>query len=213
MLNRFLLKILFPIRVDGLENIPQEGPWVLAPNHLSVLDPLLVAAVLDYDRLRRTFWAGWKGIVFSNRFFRFISRLSQTFPIDPMGAPIPSLALGALVLREGGNLIWFPEGRRSPDGKLLPFQSGLGLLLNYFSVPLVPVAIVGSDQALPRESRFPRRRTLRISFGKPLTREELLREGEGELPPERIMNALRERMTQLLEEPDAGDAAETGGGE
>lgn len=212
-LNRFLLKSWFPIRVDGLENIPEQEPWVLAPNHLSVLDPLLVAAVLDYDRLRRTFWAGWKGIAFRNRFFRFISRLSQTFPIDPTGAPIPSLALGALVLREGRNLIWFPEGRRSPDGQLLPFQSGLGLLLNYFSVPVVPVAIVGSDQALPRERRFPRRMTLRISFGKPLTREELLREGEGELPPERIMSALRERMTRLLEETDAGAAAETGGGE
>ncbi len=211
-LNRFLMRSLFPIRVDGLENIPQQGPWVLAPNHLSVLDPLLIAAVLGYDRLRRTSWAGLKDIAFRNRFFRFISRLSQTFPIDPTGAPIPSLALGALVLRVGGNLIWFPEGRRSPDGRLLPFQSGLGLLLNYFNTPVVPVAIAGTDEALPRERRFPRRRLLRISFGKALTREELLREGEGELPPERIMSALRERMVRLLEESAAGGAPGTGGG-
>jgi long-chain acyl-CoA synthetase len=212
-LNRLLMKSLFPLRVDGLENIPQQGPWVLAPNHLSVLDPLLVAAVLDYDRLRRTFWAGWKGIAFRNRFFRFISRLSQTFPIDPTDAPVPSLALGALVLRAGRNLIWFPEGRRSPDGRLLPFQSGLGLLLDYFNVPVLPVAIAGSDRALPRERRFPRRRLLRISFGKALPREELLREGEGELPPERIMTALRERLAELLEESSAGGEPEKGGGE
>jgi long-chain acyl-CoA synthetase len=211
-LNRFLMKNWFPIRVSGLENIPEQEPWVLAPNHLSVLDPLLVAAVLDNDRLRRTFWAGWKGIAFRNRFFRFISRLSQTFPIDPTGAPIPSLALGALVLREGGNLVWFPEGRRSPDGRLLPFQSGLGLLLNYFDASVVPVAIVGTDQALPRKGLFPRRRPLGISFGKALTKGELLREGEGDLPPDRIMSALRERLTQLLEDSAAGDTPETGDG-
>jgi long-chain acyl-CoA synthetase len=212
-LNRFLMKSWFPIRVSGLENIPEQEPWVLAPNHLSVLDPLLVAAVLDNDRLRRTFWAGWKGIAFRNRFFRFISRLSQTFPIDRTGAPIPSLALGARVLKEGGNLIWFPEGRRSPDGRLLPFQPGLGLLLNYFNVPVVPVAIFGTDRALPRDGTFPRRKPLEIRFGKPLAREELLRDGEGELQPERILNALRERLTNMFEESAAGDASETGGGE
>lgn len=203
-LNRWFVTSWFPLQVSGLENVPQQGPFVVAPNHLSALDPPLVAALLKNDLLRQTFWAGWTGISFRNPLLRGLSRLAQTVPIDPDAAPIQSLALGALVLKRGKNLIWFPEGRRSTSGELLPFLPGLGLLLSHFRVPVVPVAIEGTGQALPKGRLWPKRRPLRVSFGVPLTCAELLAAGQGDLPPEKITHALHERVALLKAELAAG---------
>lgn len=203
-LNRWFVTRRFPLQVSGLENLPRQGPFVVAPNHLSALDPPLIAALLNSDLLRQTFWAGWTGISFRNPLLRGLSRLAQTIPIDPDAAPIQSLALGALVLKRGKNLIWFPEGRRSTSGELLPFLPGLGLLLSHFRVPVVPVAIEGTGQALPKGRLWPKRRPLRISFGVPLTCAELLAAGRGDLPPAKITHALHEQVALLKAELTAG---------
>ncbi|HEX5914460.1 MAG TPA: AMP-binding protein, partial [Rubrobacter sp.] len=65
-LNRIMMKGPFRLRVQGSENLPDEGPFIIAPNHVSYLDAFAVAAALDYSVLRRTYWAGWTGAAFSN---------------------------------------------------------------------------------------------------------------------------------------------------
>lgn len=198
-LNNFLMRRLFQLRVEGLEHIPEAGQFVFVPNHGSYLDPFLVAAALGPGRLRRTYWGGWTEAAFRTSFQRLGSRLAGTIPIDPAKGVLSSLALGAAVLKRQKNLVWFPEGRRSPGGKLQPFKPGIGFLLEHIPVAVVPVAIHGSYQALPTGKRLPRlRTTITVSFSAPLDPRTLAQEGEGDKAYQRIANALQARIANLL---------------
>lgn len=159
-LNRFLMRCLFRVQTRGLENLPAQGPYVLAPNHTSYLDPFALAAVLSNRQLRETHWAGWTGVAFRNAVLRFFSRLAQTVPIDQERAALSSLAFGAVVLKHRNNLVWFPEGERSPTGELEPFKLGLGILLEHLPVPVLPVFIHGGHEALPVGKILPRFRQM-----------------------------------------------------
>jgi long-chain acyl-CoA synthetase len=166
-LNRVLMRGLFRLEVTGLEHLPA-GQFILTPNHASYLDPFVIAAALPAERLRQTYWAGWTGAAFANPLNRFVSRLGQAVPIDPQRAVISSLAFCAAVLQRGGNLVWFPEGERSRDGRLQPFKAGIGVLTERCDVPVVPVYIAGTHEALPVGGRWPRLTRVRVTFGKPL---------------------------------------------
>ncbi|MDA8163544.1 MAG: AMP-binding protein [Desulfobacteraceae bacterium] len=196
-LNRFLARTLFRLEVRGLDAVPLHGQFVLAPNHVSLLDPFALAAALPFSTLRRTYFAGWTGIAFRNAFFRFVSRLARAVPIDPKRAVASSLAFAAVVLKRGENLIWFPEGERSPSGSLQAFKPGLGMLLDRYRVPVVPAFIRGAYEALPRGRSWPRFTRIVIDFGEPVHPGELVRRGEGGPPPVRITRGLHERMAAL----------------
>ncbi len=196
-LDRAIMRGLFRLRVEGLENLPEEGPFVITPNHVSYLDSFAVAAALDYRRLRETYWAGWTGAVFSNPVNRLVSRLAQTVPIDAERAGVSSLAFGAAVLERGKNLAWFPEGQRSPDGRLQKFRPGIGMLLSHFRVPVVPVFVHGTREAMPPGKTLPRPGKVTVVFGKPLKAGDLERQGEGDQPQDRLVHALRDRVAEL----------------
>jgi hypothetical protein len=140
-LNRLLMQWVYRVEVQGLTQLPKQAPFLLTPNHVSLLDPLAIAAVLPHHILEHTYWAGWVGIMFRNRLMRLISRATHVVPIDPHRAPMASLAFGATVLARGDNLVWFPEHERSWNGTVQPFQLGVGLLLRSQPVPAVPVRI------------------------------------------------------------------------
>jgi long-chain acyl-CoA synthetase len=198
LLNRALMRGPFRLGVEGLENLPERGPFVIAPNHVSYLDSFAVAAALDYRLLRRTYWAGWTGAAFGNPLTRLVSRLAQVVPIDPERAGVSSLAFGAAVLACGKNLVWFPEGERSPDGKLQPFKPGIGMLLNHFRVPVVPVSIRGTYEAMPRGKAVVRLAKITVVFGQPLDVQDLVEhQGEDGQPRDQILQALRDRVAEL----------------
>jgi long-chain acyl-CoA synthetase len=196
--NRAIARRVFHLRVEGVEHLPEEGPFVLTPNHISFLDPFAVAAALDYRRLRHTYWAGRVGAAFGNPLTRLISRLAQAFPIDSHRAVFSSLAFGAVVLKSQKSLIWFPEGHRSPTGKLQPFKPGIGMLLDRYPVPVVPVFIHGTHEAMPPGRVRVRPKKVRVAFGKPLDPRELEQQGEGDQPQSRIVQALHERVAELM---------------
>lgn len=197
MLNRWLMRVLFRLRVVGAARLPAE-PCVLVPNHVSILDPLALSAALGWPRLRRTYWGGWTGLAFRDPVMRAMSRLWRVLPIEPETGFASSLALGAAVLRRGDWLVWFPEGGRSPTGALLPFRPGIGLLLHRFPRPVVPVRVLGTFEAWPRGRRWPRRRPVTVVFGAPLDPREL---SGGEASPEasarRIAKALQAAVADL----------------
>lgn len=198
LFNRVLMRVLFGLRVEGLENLPERGSFVIAPNHVSYLDSFVVAAALDYRLLRRTYWAGWTGAAFGNPLTRLISRLAQVVPIDPERAGVSSLAFGAAVLARGKSLIWFPEGERSPTGELQQFRPGIGMLLDHFQTPVVPASIHGTYEAMPRGRAMIRPTKVTIVFGEPLDVRDLLERSDkdGE-PQDRIVHALRDRVAKL----------------
>lgn len=166
---RRLMRTVFWLEVKGRERIGQmEGPCIVISNHASVLDPLTIIAALPDGVLHRTYWGGWTGIMFKNPLMRLISRAVQVLPIDQSGRPLADVALGAAALARGYNLVWFPEGGRSRDGMLQPFQSGIGLLAAAYPVRIVPVWIQGTFEALPTGARWPCRRPVTILFGEPI---------------------------------------------
>lgn len=195
--NRLVMRGVFRVRAVGIENLPTTGPFVLAPNHASYLDPFAVAAALRPRVQRQTYWAGWTGVAFGNAFARFGSRLSRVVPIDPERGVVSSLAFCAAVLRRGKNLVLFPEGERSASGRLLPFRPGIGILLHRIPVPVIPVFIHGSYDALPVSRALPRLKRITVVFGKPLDPRELEQQGVGTEPHERIAQALHERVAAL----------------
>jgi long-chain acyl-CoA synthetase len=197
-LNRALARKVFHLQVEGVEHLPKEGPFVLTPNHISFLDPFAVAAALDYPRLRHTYWAGRVGVAFGNPFIHLVSRLAQAVPIDSHRAVFSSLAFGAVVLKSQKSLIWFPEGHRSPTGELQPFKPGIGMLLDRYPVPVVPVFIHGTHEAMPPGRVWVRPKKVTVFFGEPLDPRKLEQQGEGDQPQSRIVQALHEHVAQMM---------------
>jgi long-chain acyl-CoA synthetase len=186
----------FRLRVKGRERLPEKGPVILAPNHVSYLDSFVLAAALDYDLLRNTYWAGWSGVAFGP-LFRLLRRLTHVVPIDPDRAAASSLAYGAAVLRDKHNLVWYPEGTHSKTGELMRLRPGIGMLLARYHVPVVPVHLEGTRDSLPPGRWIPRPGKVEITFGPPLDPKDLEKEGKGDEPYERITDALHDAMEQL----------------
>jgi long-chain acyl-CoA synthetase len=165
---RLVMRTAFRLTVDGVERLPAEGPIVITPNHGSYLDPLAVAAALPWRRLRKTYWAGWVGVLYTGPLTRFVSRATQVFPIDPDRDLAGAIRTARALLEQGYSIVWFPEGRRSPTGELEPFQAGVGLLLESGTAVAVPVAIRGTFEAWPKHQRWPRLHAVDVAFGEPI---------------------------------------------
>ncbi len=196
-LNRLVIRLLFRLRVEGIEHLPREGPYVVTPNHASYLDPLMVPAALPPRLLQQVHWAGWTGQMFTGPAWRLLSRIARVFPVDPDRAPARSLALGETVLGRGEILVWFPEGRRSRDGRLGSFLPGIGQVLQHSGARAVPARISGTYAALPRDRRFPRFGRVTITFAAPKSAEELERLGRGADRQSRLADGLRRAVAEL----------------
>jgi long-chain acyl-CoA synthetase len=190
------MRSIFDLSTEGLENLT-DNQYVFTPNHSSYLDAFALAAVLDYERLKHSHWAGWAGIAFNNPWNTFIYKLARVVPIEAKQALHASLAYGAAVLRSGKNLIWFPEGDRTKDGELLPFKAGIGMLLDKYRVGVIPVCIKGTREALPPGAGWIKPGKIVVKFGSEVFAEDLLRIGEGKSDYEKIANGLRMRVQEL----------------
>ncbi len=191
----------FQVEAVGYDKVPEEQV-VFVPNHASYIDAFAMTAALPDKRLRDTQWAGWVGIAFGNPLFSYFSRLALVIPIDAEKSMLTSLALGAAVLKQGKSLVWFPEAKRTLDGELLPFKQGIGILLKDQSVPIVPVYLDGTREALPPGAFLPTPRKIKVWFGEAVQAAQLAKEAEGETPQECIANALRDRVQALKDEAE-----------
>lgn len=173
----------------------------MTPNHVSLLDPPAIFAALSIGLLNKTCWGGWTGIMFRNPIMRLVSRATRVLPIDQSSRPLANLALGAAALMRGDNLVWFPEGDRSRDGTLKPFQPGIGLILTAQPAPVIPVRIEGTFEVLPRGAWWPRRRRIRITFGEALDPDLLAGPSRGADRYRRIAAALHDHVAALAGHP------------
>jgi 1-acyl-sn-glycerol-3-phosphate acyltransferase len=158
-----LLRLLFRLRITGLENLPATGPVLLAGNHTGFLDGPIVFIMLPRPSAF---------IVKSELYdgpFRRVLEFARQIPVR-RGAPDRTALQRALaVLEHGGVLGMFPEGTRG-EGRLESVQHGIGYLALRAGCPVVPVACVGTAAALPKGRRLPRWRTrIDITFGPAFT--------------------------------------------
>jgi 1-acyl-sn-glycerol-3-phosphate acyltransferase len=165
-----LLKVVFRPHVEGADNVPYEGPAILACNHLSYADWLFMPATLPR---KVTFVA--KAEYFTGRGLkgwlqrRFFAGAGQV-PIDRSGGRASEGALlsGLKVLRSGELFGIFPEGTRSHDGRLYRGKTGLARLALEAKAPVIPVAVINTDQIAPPGKVFGRFIRPRVRFGRPL---------------------------------------------
>ena len=189
ILARLVARLLLRPAVTGLEHLPP-GPALIAPNHASYLDPVAIAAALPWRRLRRTYWAGWAGIMHSSAFRRLVSRATQVFPVDPDRDLTGAIRTARELLEQGYDVVWFPEGRRSPTGELQALEPGVGVLVQGVAATVVPAAISGTFAAWPKHRRWPRPGRVRVAFGAPL-------EGAGARPPAELKAELERALRHL----------------
>jgi long-chain acyl-CoA synthetase len=195
-LNRLLMRALFGLRTRGRENIPPGGPVIIVANHVSDLDPLVLAAVLPWRQMRRTWWGGDAKRLFGSRLMRRLAHAAQIFPVDEL-APARALDLGAAVLARGQALVWFPESWRSPDGSLQEFLPGIGMLVARSGATVVPAYVDGAFAAMPRDRRLPRAVPIAIRFGAPVAAATL---GAPDAPPQEIAARLRTEVAKLTDD-------------
>ncbi len=153
--------IAFSIKYDGLENVPDHGSVILAGNHQTWFDPILIAIKVKYIS---SYMA--KAELFKIPILSQIISLVHGFPTRRSSNDVSSLTRAESFIRKGYNLTIFPEGTRSKDGKIGRAKSGVALVASRCGVPVYPVGI-----SYKRPLRFRRRITVR--FGKPLSPEEL----------------------------------------
>ena len=165
-----ILKLLFRPWVEGEENIPEDGAAIFASNHLSFSDSIFLPLVVPR---RMTFLA--KSDYFTGRgikgrltaaFFRGVGQL----PVDRSGGRAGEAALrsGLRVLRRGELLGIYPEGTRSPDGRLYRGRTGVARMALEGGVKVLPVAMIGTDKAQPSGKKIPRLMRIGIKIGAPL---------------------------------------------
>lgn len=153
----------FSVELDGLENIPDDGPLVLAANHLSFLDSFLLMNALR----RKVLFLG-KAEYLDSRSTRFF-RVAGMIPVDRSGkGVVTTLATAAEMLHDGGAIGIFPEGTRSRDGLVHQGHTGAAHLALRTHASLVPVGVVGTDVVQPPGARFPKRGEVTFRFGAPV---------------------------------------------
>jgi len=156
--------------VRGVENVPKSGPVIIAGNHIGVLDSFFMPLVIDrrvYFLAKSDYFTG-RGI--KGRFIRWFFLAMGQLPIDRSGgkASEASLNSGLGVLARGDILGIYPEGTRSPDGRLYRGRTGVARMILESGAPVVPVVVHGTDIALPIGAKFPRVARIGVVFGEPL---------------------------------------------
>lgn len=179
-----LAKPLARLRIEGLENVPREGPVLVAANHLHNADPVLLAMAFP-----RVLYFMAKRELFGNRAFGGLIHWAGAFPVDRGKADRAAIRHAEALLAAGHAVAMFPEGTRSRTGRLGAGQPGAGLILVRSGAPLLPAAITGTD-------RLPGGPGVTVRFGTPRT---ILPEGgasrlSSQEATDRIMAAIAELL-------------------
>jgi 1-acyl-sn-glycerol-3-phosphate acyltransferase len=166
-----LLHMLWRPEVEGGEHIPPAGGAIIASNHLSIADSIFLPLVLDRPLTFAAKAEYFTGTRPAQRFAGAYLRATKQLSVDRTGARAAQDMLeAALGLLRGGDLFGiYPEGTRSPDGRLYRGRTGVGWLALNSGVPVIPVAMVGTDRVLPPGHSVPRLHKIRIRIGAPLT--------------------------------------------
>jgi len=163
MLCRVALGGICRMRGYGAEHVPPTGPAILACNHQSYLDPVLVGAFTT-----RGLHYMARDTLFRNRLFGRLIRSYNAFPVKRGAADLTAIKHSLRVLADGCALLLFPEGTRSHDGRVAPMHAGVMAIARRSQAPLIPVAVDGVFEAWPRSRRLPRWARVYVAFGPPI---------------------------------------------
>jgi 1-acyl-sn-glycerol-3-phosphate acyltransferase len=169
-----VLRLLWRPRVTGMEHIPASGGAILASNHLSIVDSIFLPLMVDRPvtfAAKSEYFTGTRPIDrAAAAYMRATKQLSVNRAEARAGQDMLEAALR--LLQSGGLFGIYPEGTRSPDGRLYRGRVGIGWLALNSGLPVLPVAMSGTDRVLPPGRKIPRVTKIGITIGKPLTFEQ-----------------------------------------
>ncbi|HEX9697412.1 MAG TPA: lysophospholipid acyltransferase family protein [Actinomycetota bacterium] len=160
-----LVRLLYRPWIEGLENVPTDGPVVLAANHNSFLDSIFMPLVVP----RNVVFLG-KSDYFDKWYMKWFFKGAGVIPVRREGGEAGEAALNAGVqaLADGYAVGIYPEGTRSPDGRLYRGKTGVARMALRVGCPIVPVAIIGSREAQPPDRKLPKVTRVGVRFGRPM---------------------------------------------
>jgi len=166
---RLFCHLFFRMRYLGLENVPAKGPFILAVNHQSFLDPLFAGIAL---KGQLCFMA--RDTLFKSQIFGSLLSSVKAIPVRRGQADIASIKTIIAKLKQGESVCLFPEATRTTDGKIAPFKGGLGLLSRRSGAPVVPVLIDGAFESWPRHKKlFSPGSIITVSYCPPIPAEKI----------------------------------------
>jgi len=185
--------------VVGVENVPRHGPVIICPNHSATLDPPMVPAFLP----RADTWSMAKSEYFRRGLTAWIFRRYHAFPVVRHSADRNALRTAFDILRSGQALIMYPEGTRVESGVLAEPEPGAGFIAQKAACPVVPVALTGTRECLPKGARWPRRTQVSLTFGEPF--HVLTRHSDGSrVTRQEAADAIMLEIAELLPEYQRG---------
>jgi 1-acyl-sn-glycerol-3-phosphate acyltransferase len=156
---RFGARIYWRIQLEGVQHIPTDGPLIIAPNHVTFADPVLVWLPIHL----RVHFMAWDAL-FKIPGFSWVIRRLRAFPVQLESADPRSTREAVRLLQTGQSVMIFPEGGRSTDGRLQRFRPGAFRLASSLQVPVLPVTILGGHESWPPGRMLPRPWRLRIVY-------------------------------------------------
>jgi 1-acyl-sn-glycerol-3-phosphate acyltransferase len=196
---RTLKKLLPPVvnpylhvQVEGLEHVPDRAPAILAANHLSFIDSIVLPLNVPrpvYFLGKADYWDSWRT--------RWFFQGTGVVPVHRGGGEKgeDSLRTGVEILRSGELLGIYPEGTRSPDGRLYRGKTGPVRMALEAGVPIVPCGLIGTDQAMPTGNYVPKREPVTVRYGQPL---DLSRYRDRRHDPFVLRSATDELMYEIM---------------
>jgi len=151
------------LHVDGLHHVPRHGAALVVGNHVGAVDPVLMGTKIP----RFDVYYMAKSELFRRRLLGWLFLRSHTFPVVRDTPDRHALRHALRLLGAGHVVLVYPEGTRSPDGRLRPPHPGAGFIALHSGAVIVPVASWGSDKVLPRGVHFPRRADVHLRVGEP----------------------------------------------
>ncbi len=172
----WMFVVVYKYRRNGIHNIPKTGPLLIVSNHQSHFDsPLVGSLVLD-----RPFMSIARDSLFSSRFLTFLMRRFGVISIRRGESDTAAIRSAIAELKGGGSVMLFPEGTRSPDGKIGEFQRGVWMLIRRGNATVLPVAVEGPFDVWPVGGKLKWRGVVESAAGEPIPSEELVDLGETE---------------------------------
>lgn len=189
------LKLYNKLSVEGLENIPSARPVIFAANHASNLDPVVAGCVIP-ARVRTL---GKIELFQMTPVFTWLMNNLGVIPVSRESGAAAAAALKKFLalLKNGENLLIFPEGARSLDGRLKQIEGGVAVLASNVSAPIVPLYIAGTHEAMPVGSSKISRHPIHARFGNPIMPMPAGQRGSLKEERERIRNELQKELERL----------------
>jgi 1-acyl-sn-glycerol-3-phosphate acyltransferase len=193
------LHVLWRPEVTGLENIPETGGALIASNHLSIVDSIFLPLVISRPVTFAAKSEYFTGTRMVDRVTAMYMRATNQLSVDRAGARAAQAMLEAALERVNGGALFgiYPEGTRSPDGRLYRGRTGIGWLALHSGVPVIPVAMIGTDRVLPPGRTVPKLNRIQVKIGSPLTFDALRAEGTGGRQRRAVTDTVMEAIGKL----------------